>query len=216
MKSLLSLIVLAGCASDSSDSVEDTADTSALVPAETSADRATEYLIGDFNSEEQSKSNPSYYAISLRSCPVDFPDMGDRVLYVEQASMDSLTAPYRQRLYVVEDLSDGRVSSEIYAFTDSKAAKLVGACDAPEEITIKTKHLEERTGCTVWLEEQEDGSFEGSTEGTECSSSIGGAAYATSVVTLKTDRLLSLDQGWDANGNQVWGAVDGPYRFMRQ
>ena len=216
MKHFFSLFLLAACSSADTDTVVDTADSSSEIPELTPADRATEYLIGDFNSEKQANSNPAYFAISLRSCAVDFADMGTRVLYVEQASMETLSQPYRQRLYVVEDLEDGRVSSEIYAFTDSKAANLIGACDAPEDITIKTKHLVDRTGCTVWLEEMDDGSFEGATEGTECSSSLGGAAYATSEVTLESDRLLSLDQGWDVEGNQVWGAVDGPYRFLRQ
>lgn len=216
MKNWIVFASLMGCAQQNSDAPQDTADSANLIPEVTPADRAAELLVGDFNSEKQSQNNPAYYAISLRSCEVEFADMGERVLYVEQASMDSLSEPYRQRLYVVEDLGEGRVSSEVYAFTDSKAANLVGSCDSPGDITIKTKHLVERTGCTVWLTELEDGSFEGATEGTECSSTLGGAAYATSEVSLETDRLLSLDQGWDANGNQVWGAVDGPYRFLRQ
>ena len=216
MNRIFTIAFLAACSSANPDPIIDTADSFIDVPESTPADRASAYLTGNFNSQKQANNNPDYYPISLRACAVDFPDMGDRVLYIEQASMDSLTQPYRQRLYVVEDLGDSQVSSKIYAFTDGKAANLVSACDAPEDITIKMKHLVEREGCTVWLTELENGHFEGATKGVECSSSLGSAVYATSEVKLEADLLLSLDQGWDAEGNQVWGAVDEPYRFLRQ
>lgn len=216
MRAFLTCAFLVGCADSSEDASADSADTAVATVEVSAADRAFELLAGDFDSEQQSKQDPSYFAISLRACEVSFPEMGERVLYVEQAAMDSLTQPYRQRLYVVEDIEDGRVSSEIYAFTDAKASKLIGSCDAPGEVGIKTKHLVLREGCTVWLTEQENGDFVGATEGTTCSSTLGGAAYATSEVSLESARLLSWDQGWDSQGNQVWGAVDGPYRFLRQ
>ena len=216
MRAFLTCVFLAGCATASEPVPADSGDTAVATVEVSAADRALELLSGDFDSEQQSKQDPSYFAISLRACEVPFPEMGERVLYVEQAAMDSLTQPYRQRLYVVENIEEGRVSSEIYAFTDAKASKLIGGCDAPGEVGIKTKHLILREGCTVWLTEQENGEFIGSTEGTECSSTLGGAAYATSEVSLESTVLLSWDQGWDSQGNQVWGAVDGPYRFLRQ
>ena len=216
MNRMFTIAFLAACSSANPDPIVDTTDGSVDVPESTPADRASAYLTGTFSSQKQANNNSDYYAISLRACAVDFPAMADRVLYIEQAAMDNVTQPYRQRLYVVEDLGDSQVSSTIYAFTDAKAANLVSACDAPEDITIKMKHLVEREGCTVWLTELENGDFEGATEGAECSSSLGSAVYATSEVKLEADLLLSLDQGWDAEGNQVWGAVDGPYRFLRQ
>ena len=216
MKNWMFLVLFAGCAAQNTDLPQDTADSATLGPEPTAADQVAALLVGDFNSEKQSKSNPAYYAISLRTCIVDFPEMGERILYVEQASMESLSQPYRQRLYVVDDLEDGRVVSVVYAFTSSKAAKLVGGCDNPEAIALQTENLVERDGCAVWLEEIQGGIFLGTTEGTDCESTIGGAAYATSEVLLQADKMLSLDQGWDAQGNQVWGALDGPYRFLRQ
>ena len=72
----------------------------------------------------------------------------------------------------------------------------------------------QRLGCTVWLEADGNG-YTGGTEGTECTSSLGGAAYATSVVRLSENMIESWDQGWDRDGNQVWGATTGAYVFDR-
>ena len=57
------------------------------------------------------------------------------------------------------------------------------------------------------------GAFEGSTVENECVSTLRGAAYATSEVTVSRERLTSWDRGFDAGGGQVWGATEGPYIF---
>ena len=56
----------------------------------------------------------------------------------------------------------------------------------------------------------------GSTQGKGCSSTLGGASYATSQVTVTPLELRSWDQGFDAAGKQVWGAEKGPYVFLKQ
>ena len=70
-------------------------------------------------------------------------------------------------------------------------------------------------GCGVALTIQEDGSYTGNTEPEACSSTLQGATWASSIVTLTEDRVESWDQGWDDAGNQVWGATAGPYIFDR-
>jgi len=57
--------------------------------------------------------------------------------------------------------------------------------------------------------------FEGSTVGEGCGSSLRGAAYATSEVELWPTYLRTWDRGFDARGEQVWGATEGPYVFER-
>ena len=72
----------------------------------------------------------------------------------------------------------------------------------------------ERGGCSIFL--RADGpAFVGATRGEGCSSSLAGAAYATSEVTITRDVLTSWDRGFDAAGEQVWGATAGAYEFVR-
>ena len=173
---------------------------------------AFEYLLGTFDSSAQATANPSYFNVQLKACRVDAPELGDRVLYIEQAMGSDPTSPYRQRLYRVYDNGDGRVASEVY--TVANESQYVGLCDGAGDRTFTLDQLSVREGCTVFLEPNTDG-FEGGTEGSNCASSLRGASYATSVVTLKNDRILSWDQGFDASGLQVWGSVAGPYEFIR-
>jgi len=58
--------------------------------------------------------------------------------------------------------------------------------------------------------------FEGGTVGEGCESTLSGATYATSEVTLDASTLESWDRGYDAEGTQVWGATAGPYVFDRK
>ena len=40
-------------------------------------------------------------------------------------------------------------------------------------------------------------------------------AYATSEVTVSSDRIASWDRGYDQAGSQVWGAEKAAYVFDR-
>lgn len=74
--------------------------------------------------------------------------------------------------------------------------------------------LDEREGCEVILTKTENG-YEGSTQGDNCKSSLRGASYATSKVSMSANKITSWDQGFDESGNQVWGATKGPYEFVK-
>ena len=58
--------------------------------------------------------------------------------------------------------------------------------------------------------------FVGATDDKACKNAWGKATYATSEVTLTPTEIRSWDRGYDADDVQVWGAVAGPYVFVRQ
>jgi CpeT protein len=176
-------------------------------------DLAFEYLTGLFDSQAQSLSDFSYFNVQLVACEVSAPDLGERVLYLEQAMARDLSSPYRQRLYVIRDNGDERVASDVYTIYDDDA--WVGLCSRGETVTFTTSQVSLRQGCTVYLTQEGDG-FEGGTEGEQCRSNLGGAAYAVSEVNLTRSEILSWDRGFDFAGSQVWGAEAGPYEFLRQ
>jgi CpeT protein len=175
-----------------------------------------DYLVGEFDSSSQAQEDYSYFEIQLITCPVDAPELGERVVYVEQASMDNSTAPYRQRLYILEaDPETNEARTLVYAMEDPDAA--IGLCELDEVATFEADEATERVDCgveLVWDPEAE--LFDGGTVGEGCSSSLNGASYATSQVQLTGDVIESWDQGWDASDAQVWGATAGAYRFDRR
>lgn len=174
-----------------------------------------DYLTGHFDSRTQSEADPQFFAIQLTTCPVEAPELGDTVLYVEQAVMDTPSAPYRQRLYSV---TGGRVDDEVRSVvhTLSDPAGAVGACDRPDRAFPPGSYAL-RPGCDVLARwEPAEQRFVGGTEGDGCASALGEAVYATSEVVVERDLLQSWDRGFSADGEQAWGTVAGPYRFVRR
>ena len=202
------MIFLAACLQQNDlSSLEDSSVSVELAPI------LAEHLTGTFNSYDQSEADSRYYAIQLQSCIVDAPEIGEHVLYVEQASMSNLNAPYRQRLYALSQISDTEIMSTIYSLNSPNAS--IGLCNEDTTSTFTFDDVELREGCDVHLEYDGE-AFYGATEVGTCSSDLNGATYATSVVSTFEDKIESLDQGFNAAGLQVWGAEAGPYVFLRQ
>ena len=123
---------LVGCG-EPTDS--DDTDVSDETPSTIVLDQLEAFLSGRFDSKAQSERDGAYYAIQLIGCRVEAPDLGERVLYIEQASMASLGAPYRQRLYVLQADEDAATAqTEIYALNQPEQA--VGLCGATEVATF--------------------------------------------------------------------------------
>ncbi len=218
MKRILPNIVLlhalAGCGGGISKAPELGLDTAGLAQAVDHAEIVYIWLEGDFDSSAQARQDSAYAPVSLRMCEANVAELGSRVLYVEQAMMGRADQPYRQRIYSIEPDGD-RVASYIYGMTEEVSAAMVGACDREEPATIAIEDIREREGCTVWLKPDGEDRYVGGTSGSGCASSLGGASYATSEVTLDPLSIASWDRGWAADGEQAWGATEGPYLFKR-
>lgn len=169
---------------------------------------------GDFSSEEQAKADAAFFHIKLRMKPI-WRDRKDGFwFYVEQAAAETESKPYRQRVYRLFRQDDSTIVSKVFEIDEP--AKLVGAwADETKLATLDKDKLIDRQGCSILLHKQSDGTFAGSTPGKECLSSLRGASYATSEVTIFADKIITWDRGWDKDGKQVWGAVKGGYTFKK-
>lgn len=230
--SIALLALLCGCTtSDPSVATDPAPDGGADAPSavaktdDATASRLLAWLEGKFDSSEQAKTDKTYLAITLATCRVDVPALGPRVLYVEQARLGS--APYRQRLYVIDAVDGTTARSRV--FEPNTPSPLVGLCDASARPAIDAEDFVERDGCSVemhWTGARFEGhtpdarwngsAFAADPAGKRCSSSLSGASFATSEVTLERDRLRSWDRGFDSKNAQVWGATKGGYEFVRR
>lgn len=172
-------------------------------------------LEGTFSSARQARADSAYFDIRLRTIPI-WPSRADGPwLYVEQAAAEAQDRPYRQRVYRIRQAGPGRYASEVYTLPGDPLG-FAGAWQEAQPLGgLTPDSLTLRTGCTVFLQQTAPGVYAGGTEGTDCPSGLRGAAYATSAVTLRLERITSWDRGFDADGRQVWGAVAGPYVFDR-
>ena len=171
-------------------------------------------MSGSFDSKAQATADSSYYNISLEMHPIWKGKKGDW-LYVEQALATMPGKPYRVRVYKVEQLPDGRFKSAVYKLKDE--SKFIGKWNDPKYFDdFGEEILEAREGCAVYLKKVVKNEYSGSTDGDACKSTLRGASYATSKVTVTQGRIISWDQGWDVNGNQVWGAEKAGYIFDKK
>lgn len=173
------------------------------------------WMTGSFSSEAQAIEAPDdYFDIRLFMVPIWTNRDDGAWLYVEQAAASALERPYRQRVYHLVDTEVG-VRSDVYELPGD-ALDFAGDWANPERFqTVAPDQLNLREGCSIFLTEA-TGAYEGSTQGQGCASSLGGAAYATSEVSITKDVLTSWDRGFDSEGNQAWGAEKGPYVFVRK
>lgn len=184
-------------------------------PAPPAVEVLARLLDGSFDSVAQAAANPAYYSVRLEVCSIAAPELGSRVLYVEQALMKRLEAPYRQRVYVLEpgDPLETRASGRVFALTNPKAA--IGACANGRSLTLGAQDVVEQPGCALTLRLEGD-RLMGGTVGTACPSELNGASYTTSDVVVSASGLESWDRGFAADGTQVWGTETGPYTFERR
>lgn len=170
-------------------------------------------MTGSFNSSVQAAADSDFYDITLHMYPV-WEESDKEWLYVEQAVTAMQDRPYRQRMYLIEELAPDSFRSIVY--TLDSAEQFIGKWQDPGFFDqFDESILTEREGCAVHLKNISPFKYAGSTIGDSCKSTLRGATYATSQVSMDPDTIVSWDQGFDAEGKQVWGAEKSGYVFDR-
>jgi CpeT protein len=171
------------------------------------------YMTGTFNSARQAQSDSDYFDIRLDMQEIWQGDDKQFWLYVEQAVSAMPDRPYRQRVYQVKKAENNRFVSVVYRLPGERRFINTSSGDPLwQSLTLDSLLL--RKGCAITLT-QKDSLFTGATTGKACTSSLRGATYATSVVTIEANKLVSWDRGFNGKDEQVWGAEKGAYIFDR-
>jgi CpeT protein len=174
------------------------------------------WMQGEFSSVEQATADTNFYAISLKMCKLAEEQGQWFELYVEQALDTLQEQPYRQRIYrISRGDSDSSFVSEIFELEADSL--VIGACSNDSlKAVIAATSREIREGCEVYLRWNGRDGFVGETTGNNCISTLRGASYARTAVTIMPSGIQSWDQGFDSTGVQVWGPETGPYHFNRK
>jgi CpeT protein len=204
-KTIILFVIIAfgffGCKSSQNQSSENNAALNELVSM----------MQGQYSSEKQSIRDTSYFNISLRMVPI-WKNKG-HYIYVEQAMFKKQEKPYRVRIYKITQRGDEFVSA-IHTLKDEKA--WIGKWKTPEAFdALSESDIELKQGCEVILKRIAKNKFSGRTGDKTCPSELRGASYASSIVTVTKNEILSWDQGFDKDGKQVWGAEKAGYEFIK-
>jgi len=172
-------------------------------------------MAGEYSSEKQAATDSAFLHIKLSMTPVLKENPDGYWLYVEQAMASAADKPYRQRIYHLYIQDDTTIISKVYELKNPQ--QYTGGHDDPSKLAvISADSLVDRQGCSIYLHKTGKKTFEGSTPGKACLSSLRGATYATSEVTISRGKMVSWDRGWNREDKQVWGAETGGYIFLKK
>ncbi|MGH1334716.1 MAG: chromophore lyase CpcT/CpeT [Aureispira sp.] len=164
------------------------------------------------NSKQYQANQEDFYHVIMKLHRI-WEDRDDAIwMYIEQAQFDVQDHPYRQRIYKVFRGERDTLISEVYTLPDPKSA--IGKGDhATFWKDLAPTQLTPRAGCAVYLTRQSNALYVGGTRPNTCLSSMAGASFAHSTVTIGLDIFESLDQGFDKEGKLMWGSEKGAYSF---
>lgn len=169
---------------------------------------------GSYTNAEQAETDTSYMEVELEMVRIWGKRKDGAWFYVEQAAADTKDKPYRQRVYHVQEVNDSTFTSEILTIKGGEA--LLGAYKDPVKLdALRADSLTVLEGCTMRLQRRGN-VYVGGTNGRDCPNARNGASYATSEVSLLSDRMISWDRGYNNSGKQVWGAEQGGYIFLKR
>lgn len=177
------------------------------------------YLEGVMTTNDQANNNPDFVSVQMTTCRIAIPDAmvqtpPDAIyLYQEQALSTDLSEPYRQRFLQIVPGDNNRVDAHSYKLEAPE--QWTGLCEQSEEdaLPLVGAIALDSPVCTVSLRPAAIGGFVGSTPAGGCSANVRGALSITNIVVLHADGMDTWDRGFDADGNQVWGAEAIPYRY---
>jgi hypothetical protein len=173
------------------------------------------HLIGVMDTREQAQTNPRIAKVQMTTCAVNFSPKQDNIyLYQEQAIIDQLNQPYRQRILVIQPSPDNS-TVESKAYKLNNAANFINFCNKDlTERRLSVSDLAESV-CTVLLKPIAGG-YQGETPPQGCPTNARGAVKITNTIILNSQGMDTSDRGYDSLGQQVWGAQDNVYQFRWQ
>ena len=185
------------------------------VAAESAADRLAGFMTGDFTNADQARGDQNFRQVELRVIPIWTDRTDGRWLYLEQSLAGAPEHPYKQFVYQLTARDDGAIAVCIYDLPDLVAATGAGK-DSAFWTKITPENLSGHDGCLVILRPLPDGSLKGATEGKGCASTVRGASYATTEITVGEKQLVTWERGFNTAGAQVWGSLHGGYEFKKR
>lgn len=171
-------------------------------------------MAGSYTNADQAAQDTSYLNIELEMVRIWAKRRDGAWFYVEQAAAMSKEKPYRQRVYHIQEVNDSTFTSDI--LTIKGGERLFGAySDLMKLARLSPDSLDRLDGCAITLHRR-GSSYAGGTKGRDCTNSWGKADFATSEVSIRSDGMVSWDRGFNTAGEQVWGAENGGYIFIKR
>lgn len=186
------------------------------VPLTQQVEEIATYLEGVMDTSAQASVNPAAPNVRMITCRIQVRNASASdamFLYQEQAMAGNLGKPYRQRFL---QLTPSQYSQTVrsLAFRPPNPATLINFCDRPNRDRVVNASDLGAPVCTVFLKRSGD-RYLGTTPADGCPANVRGAVRITNFIVLHATGMETWDRGYDATGQQVWGAKTESYQFQR-
>ncbi|HIK33525.1 MAG TPA: hypothetical protein IGS31_19565 [Oscillatoriales cyanobacterium M4454_W2019_049] len=182
-----------------------------LIDADAQVREVASYLVGTMDTSARAAIDRDAADVRMTTCPIRVADTDATFLYQEQALSLQLDRPYRQRFLEISPSTDN-LGVESISYKPANPEAWIGLCDKPEvDRIVSVPDLGEKV-CTIALQKDGEG-YWGTTPEEGCPTNYRGAVRVTNQVRLTEMTMETWDRGFDAEGNQVWGAQDDSYQY---
>lgn len=172
-------------------------------------------MLGTYHNGLQAKTDNNFEQILLKTTPIWQNEKFAYWLFVEQSNTKDWSKKYNQCIYKLFKMNDSVLVKQTYLIAEPKHLK--GKWKNKKYIQqLSSKNIILKKGCAVFYTKNKEGVFIGRTHDTDCPNNVNGALFETKIETITPHYLLILNQGFDANGKQVWGETKNGYKFLRQ
>ncbi len=179
------------------------------------------YLAGEFDNREQAIAEPVWYVhLRLWQRPVPLFSDDSVTLFAEQANVLYSDQPYRQRLMRLRQPSDLQAPLHVqyYSFQDPTAVSGAG-CQPDRLQKISEGAIDLLPGCVLQITQPQPGTFIATPPtNSKCFFTYQGEKRQVALgFEAKEGTFASYDKGIDIEtGRAIWGAIMGPYRFIKR
>ncbi|MHA7058564.1 chromophore lyase CpcT/CpeT [Aquimarina sp. M1] len=174
----------------------------------------TKTLTGNFSSINQAIKDSSYAPVHLINTPI-WKERKGYWFYQEMYDEKDETSIYNQRILNFQKVDSTTISSTSYVIPNQE--KYVNAWkDVSIFDHLSVDSLIIRDGCDLYFKKKTSTIYHGKTKKGTCSSTFDiKISYTTSNVVISNNKITSWVRGYDTNGKQIWGKIQGPYEFFR-
>lgn len=177
-------------------------------------DAVAQHLIGIMDTAAQAAQSTDIPSVRMITCTVTVEGTDGRFLYQEQALKRNLNQPYRQRFLRLSLSEDGE-TVESRTYKPKNPETWIGLCEQARNERIIGRDRITDANCSVYLVPWHD-LYIGHTQPGGCSADFRGAVRVTNTIVLHQAGMNTWDRGFNAQGEQVWGAESHPYQFRWQ
>jgi hypothetical protein len=182
-----------------------------------------QYLAGEFDNREQALADPAWY-VHLRLWQIPIPNFFDEgiTLFAEQANILNIDRPYRPRIMQLYQTESNTLKVQYYLIPDLQGVQ--GAGSRPELLAkLTNKGVELLPSCllTVTYQILDPNAYQFKANlppGQLCQFTYQGETFTVDLgFEVNQRELLSYDKGTNPmTGQPIWGALLGPFRFIKR